>query len=123
MITLVVSVATVVRNLPIELINGKYATWEGVQHVQQKKGDRFAALNPSGAAEVRVGLEEKLNGPSGSYSSVTVNISITARSDQTEEAVKRAADVLFVEVTKALHHYVTPAYNLLIEHIEQEARK
>jgi hypothetical protein len=124
MIELRVSVVTVINRWAIEELGGKLATWEGTQRVDtkkpllglKKKDDRFAALNPEGPASVTVGLEEKLSGPSGTYSSVAVHISVTARCDQNEAAIVQARDVLFKEGLQALEHYMRPALNLLLEH-------
>lgn len=122
MIALYVGVTTIVHNVPVEIIDNKYATWEGTQRVPTKPIDRFAALNPSGSTEVKIALEEKLSGPSGTYSSVAVRIEISARCDQTTAAIHKATEVLFDEGSKALHHYIQPAMALLHEHVAQEGR-
>lgn len=119
-----VSVVTSIQNYPIRVLRDKQVTWEENQVVDLKKvgtpvPKRFGSLNPDGAAEVRVAVEEKLNGPPGSYSSVAVRVEIQARCEQTQEGIEQARNALFREGMKALEHYIMPARTMLDEHFKR----
>lgn len=128
MIELHVSVTTVVNRWVVHELGGKTVSWEGTQRMDPKKlpagkrADRFACLNPEGPARVKVGLEEKLSGPTGTYSSISVRIEISARCDQNERALGEAQSVLYEEGLKSLDHYINPALSMLIEHTEKQGR-
>jgi hypothetical protein len=127
MIELHVRVETVINQYAVQQLAGQLASWEGTQRMDPKqmmgkKADRFAALNNKGDAKVLVGVEEKLSGPSGTYSSVTVRVEISARCDQNEKSVSETHELLFTEGLKALEFYMTPALNMLINHTEKQSR-
>lgn len=116
-----VTVVTVINNIVMDSLSGVPATFEGSYMPSPgellKKPDRYKTLNPEGAAEVRIGLEEKLSGPANTYSSVTVMVQVTARCDQSSAAVKHALDVVHTECVQALERYIEPAQKLLIAHL------
>lgn len=117
-----VGVTTIVNDWPIDSLGGRPATWEWTQRMDPKKiaagkkGAKFSCLQDDGAAEVRVAVEEKLSGPSGTYSSVSVRIEISARCHSDEESIDAARDLLFNESLKAVAHYMNPAINMLQDH-------
>jgi hypothetical protein len=82
--------------------------------------DPYAKLNPAGPAEVRVGFEEKLSGPSGTYSTISVRIEVAVRCEQSEAGIAAARELLVKEGVKALEFYMGPALNLLIEHTNKQ---
>lgn len=127
MIGLYVRVETIVSHWAVPALGGHPATWEGTQRMDPKtavggKKNSFADLNEQGAATVTVALEEKLSGPSGTYSSVSVRIEVSARCDQNETAIRQARDVLVNEGMKALDFYAGPAVSLLTEHTKKQKR-
>lgn len=121
-----VQVTTVIDGWAVAELGGELATWEGTEQVDIKKltkgtqhPDRFKLLNPEGTAEIRVGMEEKLSGPSGTYSSVAVRVEVMTRCEQTEQAIETGHDLCYQACERALERYMGPAMNRLIEHTER----
>ena len=150
MITVAIQIRTIAFSHPIQEIDGKHASWEGTFMVDPKKiaeaaskrqglplkaparpavaaqppqRDRLGSvLDPNGPAEVMVGLEEKLSGPQGTYSSVTVSIQVKVHCAQTDESVRRASELLYDEGARVLEHHVGPAMELLMMHIRRHGQ-
>ncbi len=89
------------------------------QEQATSKHDRFAVLRETGPTSVGLELEEKVSGPPGTYSSVTVRVSITARCEQSSAAVEQAHDLLFTECTAAIDRYMRPAVEQLEYFLER----
>jgi hypothetical protein len=129
MIELTVRVQTIISHWAVQELGGQPATWEWTQRMDPKKPaadgkkNAFAGINAQGPAKVTVDLEEKLSGPSGTYSTVSIRVGISVRCDQSEEAITHARDVLMREGTRALEFYAGPAVNLLMEHTRKQGRK
>ena len=116
-----VTLRTVAYNEPIYDIGGVLTCWEG-SHVTtlselKKKNSKYAVLDPEGPAEVSIGLEEKVSGPEGTYSSVTVFVRVTLRCAQTENQVRAAQNLAHSECITTLEKYIEPAQRLLISHL------
>ncbi len=127
MIELYVRVETIINNWAVPTLGGKQATWEATQRmditeIKKNKKNAFANINAEGRAGVRVAVEEKISGPSGTYSSVSVRIEIAARCDQDEASITHCRDVLAQEAMKALDWYAGPAVQLLGEHVQKAPR-
>jgi hypothetical protein len=120
-IELYVVVSTIVNKWPTAEINGKRVSWEGTQRMDPKmaRGDKFAMLNADGAASVKVAVEEKVSGPSGSFSSISVRVEISSRCNQDEKTIAEAHETLFTEGLRALEHYASPALAMLLDHIKK----
>jgi hypothetical protein len=125
-----VAVYTAINDVVVDMLGGMPATWEGTEMstldelkkkaaMNKKPGDKYAVLDPQGPAEIRVGLEEKVSGPSGTYSSVTVFVQVQLRTAQTPEAVKKGIDLAHSECVQALERYIDPALTLLCAHLER----
>lgn len=121
-----IQVTTVIDGWAVSELGGELATWEGTEHVDIRKltkgtthPDRFKLLNPEGTSEVRVAVEEKLSGPSGTYSSVAVRVEVLTRCEQSEQAVETAHDLCHQACVRALERYMGPAMNMLTEHTER----
>lgn len=126
MIELYVQVVTVINGWAVPTLGGQNATWEATQRMDPSKpveGKRppknlFEGINQQGRASVKVGLEEKLSGPAGTYSSVSVRVEISARCDQDSASIRAARDALAKEGMKALEWYAAPALELLMRHVQ-----
>jgi hypothetical protein len=117
---------TIAWRYPVEEIDGVLATWEGTQNMDPKTmvkkpgaPNRFSVLNGTGPAVVRVGIEEKVSGPTGTYSSVSVRVEVSAHCDQSEASIQRAHQLLFDEGTRALDGYMDTALELLNRHLQR----
>lgn len=126
-----VAVQTEVNKTLIHTIAGVPATWEatfmptiddlrkaGNKAKESKAVTLYSAVDPKGEAEVSFGLEEKVSGPAGTYSSVTVQVRLTFRCAQTEAQVERALALAHRECVGALEKYIEPAQQLLVSHLE-----
>jgi hypothetical protein len=67
-------------------------------------------------------MEEKLSGPSGTFSTVSVRVELSVQCAQNEEQIRRAAGLLQGEVAHLADHYINPAMELLLEHVERHKR-
>lgn len=76
---------------------------------------RWAPFKQDGASEVKVGIEHKLNGPQGTYSSVSVRIEISGRTDTEEEKIRAGVETLYNEADRAIDHYLDPQHALLCQ--------
>ncbi len=133
MIQIYMLVRTVVDGEPIHEVAGKPACWEatGVMKPPMKPNlpsaapakpsagepNRFKALDENGAAEVTLGVEEKMSGPEGTYSSVAVRLEVKARCGQSEAAVRAASQVLYDVAAEELDKHMPAARKLLLEHL------
>lgn len=125
MITMTWRVETIIDHWTVFHLGNKKATYEGTQHVNTRSlsGRRkFDCLREEGGTEVRVGVEEKISGPSGTYSSVSVKVEIASRCNTDEVSIEQARDALFKEALGAVDHYMNQASNLLMEHTEGRVR-
>jgi hypothetical protein len=82
----------------------------------------FGDLDASGPARLTFGMEEKLSGPSGTFSTVSVRVELSVQCAQNEEQIRRAAGLLQGEVAHLADHYINPAMELLLEHVERHKR-
>lgn len=122
-----VAVRTEVNKILVHNIAGMPATWEGnymptldelKKAAKKAKGPSlYDVIDPQGESEVSLGLEEKVSGPEGTYSSVTVHVRLTFRCAQNEEQVQRALSLAHRECVAALERYIEPAQQLLVSHL------
>ena len=123
---LYVAVLVEINNILIDEIAGVPVSGEGTEAwpmVDIKKAvgsiDKYRGIGPEGEAQIEVGLEEKVSGPAGTYSSVTVITKITLRCDQKQETVKRAMDLAYSDCAAAIERYIDPAQKLLASHLDR----
>lgn len=140
MIAIYIRVETVAHRYAVHSINNQLVTFEAHTMVDFKAlkarqssatatktpppmaGDKLGALNTAGPAEVRLGLEEKLSGPSGTYSSVSVRLELKVNCAQSNAEVQAATELLYAEGARLLNHYINPAMDLLVEHVKRHER-
>ena len=116
MITFYVRVETAWMRQPIETLCGKLASWEDTRTMPENPlSKRWAPFQEAGPSEVKVGLEHKVSGPQGTYSSVSVRIEISGRCYQNQEDIRAATDVLYKECDRAIGHYLDPQHALLCQ--------
>lgn len=124
--TIHVQVETLVNNRVVIYINGEPASWE-MTHVNKielpgkggPKTDKLSAVRGAGDSEVRVAMDERFGGPSGTYSSVSVRIEISAKCGQSDVETRKTSEILYGECVRFLESHAPAAVDLLHSHLER----
>lgn len=124
MIAVRIQVITTVQGHVMRELCGSLASYErSIMPIPEKRPagtkptDQLLNMYAPDGATVSIELEEKLNGPPNSYSSVTVRVGITSRCAQSDDNVRRLTRLLHAEAVRALEHHVPPSQELLMRHL------
>ncbi len=112
--TLTVAVDTSDRKGTIRTIEGLPATYTEIHYMK----DAFKGLLGDAQARVSIGLDEKFPGPSGTYSSVGIRISVTVSCDQSKESIDKTTELAFDYASDFLDRHAVTAVRLLNKHFD-----
>lgn len=112
--TATVVVAITHRGLPVNTVGGEASSFERTYYMK----DKFKELLGDGSARVSVGVDEKFNGPSGTYSSVSLRVNVTLTCDQAEKVIDKAAEEALNVGLGFLDKHASTATSMLLSHLE-----
>ena len=105
----------------VRKVAGLPATYTQTHYITQDHpmADEFKKLLGDQNARVSVGVDEKFSGPSGTYSSASVRVTISLNCNQTKETIDKATELAFGYASDFLDRHAVPAAKLLGRHLDE----
>lgn len=105
----------------VRKVAGLPATYTQTHYITQDHpmADEFKKLLGDQNARVSVGVDERFSGPSGTYSSASVRVSISLNCDQNKETIDAATKLAFEYASDFLDRHAVPSAKLLSKHLKE----
>jgi hypothetical protein len=114
-----VNVETTAQGSLVNTIDGEDATYTEIENLR----DKYKVLLGDGQARVSLGVDERVSGPHGTYSSVSVRVSVTLSCDQSEEGISKASDLAIRKASSLLDQHLPIAVRKLRRHLRAIAEE
>lgn len=107
-------VEMIVNGQVIRYVGDELATYTETIYMK----DKFKELIGDGNARPNISVHEKVNGPSGTYSSISISAGLTLSCDQSSDSIQKGYDLAYDEVVAALDKRLPNSVKMLHRHLD-----